>query len=108
MMQRKAMQINITRQHIISIIVFILLIAFYHGYKDNNDHTIESSFLHRNYASKQYYIFGYGSLINAASRVQTGITGQATPVRVHHMKRGWIYDVDSEHHPSLSNTPYTA
>lgn len=30
------------------------------------------------------------------------------PVRVHHLKRGWIYDVDTAHHPQLENTPYTA
>ena len=34
----------------------------------------------------KYYIFGYGSLINEESRKQTGITGKAIPVRVHHMQ----------------------
>lgn len=54
------------------------------------------------------YIFGYGSLINSKSRQKTGITGDAIPVRVHHMKRGWIYDVDTLHHPTVFNTPFTA
>lgn len=58
--------------------------------------------------TRQLYIFGYGSLINSESRKETGITGEATPVRVHHMSRGWIYDVDTLHHPTLSNTPFTA
>jgi len=54
------------------------------------------------------FIFGYGSLINSKSREETGITGEAVPVRVHRMKRGWIYDVDTLHHPTISNTPFTA
>eukprot|EP01083_Nonionella_stella_P056517 148781_1 len=60
------------------------------------------------FIESEFYLFGYGSLINEASRKETGITGNAIPVRVHHMRRGWIYDVDLLHHPTLSNTPYTA
>ena len=60
------------------------------------------------HSSKRCYIFGFGSLINSKSRNETGTTGEARPVRVHRMRRGWIYDVDKEHHPSLLNSPFTA
>lgn len=35
------------------------------------------------------YIFGYGSLINAASRKLTGQTGEAIPVIAHGLVRHW-------------------
>jgi hypothetical protein len=35
------------------------------------------------------YLFGYGSLINAASRAKTGDTGPAYPVRVAGLQRAW-------------------
>ncbi len=35
------------------------------------------------------YIFGYGSLINAASRQLTGQTGEAIPVIAHGLVRYW-------------------
>lgn len=35
------------------------------------------------------YLFGYGSLIDAASRDKTGETGRAHPVRVANLQRAW-------------------
>ncbi len=35
------------------------------------------------------YIFGYGSLINAASRQRTGQTGRAVPAIAHGFQRSW-------------------
>ncbi len=35
------------------------------------------------------YIFGYGSLINSASRQLTGQTGRAIPVVAHGLVRYW-------------------
>ncbi len=37
----------------------------------------------------QNYLFGYGSLINPESRKKTGKSGEATPVRVMGVQRGW-------------------
>eukprot|EP00484_Ammonia_sp_Unknown_P001125 CAMPEP_0197022142 /NCGR_PEP_ID=MMETSP1384-20130603/3045_1 /TAXON_ID=29189 /ORGANISM="Ammonia sp." /LENGTH=283 /DNA_ID=CAMNT_0042450117 /DNA_START=44 /DNA_END=895 /DNA_ORIENTATION=- len=58
--------------------------------------------------SKTYYIFGYGSLMNKASRRSTGITGHGIPVRVAHMKRAWNYHVDQVHHANIKRAPCTA
>lgn len=38
----------------------------------------------------KHYIFGYGSLINSASRRITGIAGDSIPVRVHGLQRYWV------------------
>jgi hypothetical protein len=43
----------------------------------------------------QHYLFGYGSLINAESRARTGDSGQALPVRVAGLQRGWNFAVRS-------------
>ncbi len=36
-----------------------------------------------------HYLFGYGSLINGASRAKTGETGAAAPVQVRGFQRSW-------------------
>jgi hypothetical protein len=36
-----------------------------------------------------HYLFGYGSLINSASRAKTGDTGAAFPVQVRGFRRAW-------------------
>ncbi len=38
----------------------------------------------------RHYIFGYGSLINSASRRITGIAGDSIPVRVQGLQRNWV------------------
>lgn len=45
------------------------------------------------------YIFGYGSLINHASRLLTGQAKEAQPVTVHGLQRYWG-KVDSTYHIS--------
>jgi len=37
----------------------------------------------------RHYLFGYGSLINRSSRLATGQTGEAFPVRVKGLHRSW-------------------
>lgn len=90
------------------IICCIITFTFVFENYSQNQSTISPSIKELHDKGNKYYIFGYGSLINEESRKQTGITGKAIPVRIHHMTRGWNYDVDTIHHPKLSNTPYTA
>ena len=88
--------------HLLAVILccILCLSIMFEIYSNNDDGYYVST--------PNYFIFGYGSLINEESRKLTGITGKAIPVRIHRMKRGWIYKVDKLHHPQLSNTPYTA
>jgi cation transport regulator ChaC len=51
------------------------------------------------------YLFGYGSLIDAASRAKTGDTGRAYPVRVVGLQRAWHVVAPRSGYTVLGVTP---
>ncbi|WP_428776485.1 gamma-glutamylcyclotransferase family protein [Vibrio sp.] len=52
-----------------------------------------------------HYIFGYGSLMNSASRLLTGQTATAVPAVAHGYQRLWGKVNDDYHHSPLVVTP---